>query len=43
MKEWEAKAKKLDCVNVRFKAKSLHEHEREFELQGKQGLLFNDD
>ena len=42
MKEWELKAKGLDCVNARFKSKALSEYEKEFERESKQGLLFNE-
>lgn len=42
MKAWELKAKELDCVNVAFKSKDLDEYEKEFELQSKQGVLFDE-
>lgn len=42
MKYWELKAISLDCVNKSFKMKFLGQYEKEFELQSKQGLLFNE-
>lgn len=43
MKAWELKAISLDCVNKSFKpSKFLGQYEKEFELQSKQGLLFDE-
>ena len=42
MKHWELKAISLDCVNKSFKMKFLGQYEKEFEIQSKQGLLFNE-
>ena len=37
-----AKAISLDCVNKSFKSKFLGQYEKEFELQSKQGVLFDE-
>ena len=42
MKHWELKAISLDCVNKSFKMKFLGQYEKEFEIQSKQGLLFDE-
>lgn len=42
MKALELKAVSLDCANKSFKMKFLWQYEKEFELQSKQGLLFDE-
>lgn len=42
MKAWELKAISLECVNKSFKSKFLGQYEKEFELQSKQGVLFDE-